>query len=73
MTRYMTARIARSVADTALFHSSDDRGERGHEGDATAARLTRFSSLVMTSKYSRRQEHSNRLSDVELASDVLLT
>ena len=52
----MTARIARSLADTALFHSSTIAPRKAANGSTTATTLTRFSRLVINHKYSRRQQ-----------------
>src|SRR5688500_459881 len=48
---YITARIARSVADTALFQSNTIAARKVTKGTTTAARLTRFSNLVMKSSF----------------------
>ncbi len=44
---YITARIARSVAVTALFQSRTIAAMVARNGSTTAPRLARFSSLVM--------------------------
>jgi hypothetical protein len=44
---YITARIARSVADTALFQSNTIAARKATNGNTTAARFTRFSNLVI--------------------------
>ena len=45
---YMTPRIARLVADTALFHRSTIAARKAAKGKNTAVTLRRFSNLVMT-------------------------
>src|SRR4051812_41341801 len=44
---YITPRITRSVADTALFHSNTIAARKATKGRATAATFTRFSNLVI--------------------------
>ena len=44
---YITARIARSVAETTWFQSRTMAAMVATKGSTTAARFTRFSSLVM--------------------------
>ena len=39
VTKYMTARIARSCQLTTRFQKQDDRGERGQEGNHHAAEV----------------------------------
>src|SRR4029450_9922574 len=54
---YRTPRIPRSVADTALFHSNTIAARNATKGNATAARLTRFSNLVMTPSFPVRSTY----------------